>query len=408
MGTPPPAPGPLAGVKVVEYGRNISAPFCARTLADLGAEVIKVEPPQGDPARLHGPFPSDQPHLEKSGLFLFLNASKLGVTLDVTRPQGRDLLRGLLRHADVFVENHPSSKMDGLRLDFGSLKADNPRLLVTSITPFGRTGPYRSYKAHDINVSAAGGMSYGTGFPDREPLTTPLQQSSYFAGFAGALATAIALLARELTGRGQLIDISEAQASAVLLNGYHLPTYIYKGIPGRRWGNRMSLGLFPNCVLPAKDGYICIDTPQLAQYQRFLALLGEQPWSENPRYRNRRAMTEEYPEESEALIAPWFKERTKAQIFDLSRRNRIPCVPVKTMGESIDEPHLQERGYWQEVTHPEGGPLKYPGAPYRFSRSPWRLSRPAPLLGQHNRDVFCERLGLTEEELRRLEEEGVI
>ncbi len=382
-------PGPLAGVKVVEYGRNVSGPFCARTLSDLGADVVKVEPPAGDPARRHGPFPGDLPDPEKSGLFLFLNANKRGVTIDLAAPDGAKRLRDLIGQADVFIENYPVGEIDALGLDYDSLKADNPRLLVTSVTPFGRTGPYRDYKAYDLNISAAGGMSYGTGFPEREPLATPLLQSSFFAGFAAAVATTVALLARDQMGEGQLIDISESQVPAVLLNGYHLPTFIYRGIPGRRWGNRMSLGLFPNCVLPAKDGHICIDTPQLAQYQRFLALLGKQPWSEEPRYRNRRAMTEEYPEESEALIAPWFAERTKEDIFRLSMENRIPCVPVKTIGETVQDAHLAERGFWQSMEHPAAGPLTYPGPPYRFQRSPWQLRRPAPQLGQHNRETFA-------------------
>ena len=398
----------MTGTTVVEYGRQVSGPFCARSLADLGAEVIKVEPIRGDPSRFHGPFPKDVPHREKSALYLFLNANKRSVTLDVEHPDGVRLLKRLIGEADIFVENFPAGVIDELGLDYGSLSRRHERLIVTSVSPFGRTGPYRDYKATDINISAAGGMSYGTGFPDREPLATPLQQTSYLAGYAAALATAMALLSRDFTGRGQLVDVSEAQVPAVLLNGYHLPTFIYKGIPGRRWGNRMSLGLFPNCVLPAKDGHICIDTPQLAQYQRLLGLLGEQPWAEEPRYRNRRAMTEEYPEESEALIAPWFEERTKDEIFRLSRENRIPCVPVRTIGEAVNEPHLNQRGYWQTVDTPGAGPLTYPGAPYRFSASPWTLRRPPPRLGQHNFEVLAGLLGLSRGDLAGLEGDGVI
>ncbi len=401
-------PGPLDGIRVVEYGGDVSGPFCGRTLADLGADVVKVEPLDGDPARHHGPFPGDRPDGEHSGLYLFLNANKLGVTLDVTGACGRQVLKQLVAQADVFIDSYPSSSPTAPGLDYAALIDDNPGLIVTSLSPFGLTGPYRDYACYDINVSAAGGMSYGTGFPDREPLSLPLRQSSYLAGFAAALASAMALLSRGETGRGQVVEVSETEVSAVLLNGYHLPTYIYKGVPGRRWGNRMSLGLFPNCVLPASDGHICIDTPQLEQYQRFLQLLGEQPWSENPRYRNRRAMTEEYPEESEALIAPWFRERTKADIFELCRQNRVPCVPVKTIDEVISEPHLRQRGYWQERQQPGIGELTYPGPPYRFPRSPWRLARPAPRLGQHNQEVYCGRLGFSPGELTRLHQAGVV
>lgn len=400
--------GPLKGLTVIEYTRNVSGPFCGRSLADLGADVIKVEPPRGEPSRFYGPFPNDEPHREKSGLHLFLNANKYGITLDIEQQRGVELFHQLLAEADVLVENYPPSETDRLGISYSTLKDRYPGLIVTSITPFGQTGPYRNYKAYDINISAAGGMSYGTGIPDREPLTTPLQQSSHLGGYAAAVATMMALMARDMTGRGQLVDVSESQVLALLLNGYHLPTFLYKGIPGRRWGNRMSLGLFPNCVLPALDGFVCVDTPQLAQYQRLLDLMGDQPWTENPRYRNRRAMTEEYPEEAEALIAPWFGERTKDEIFQLSMQNRIPCVPVRTIKEVINEPHLLERGFWEQIEHPNAGHLTFPGAPYRFSDSPWTLRRPAPRLGEHNRKFLVEGVGLSESEYRKLEAEGIV
>ncbi len=385
-------PGPLAGVAVIEIADGVAGAFCSRTLADLGADTIKVEPPEGDPLRSHGPFPSDAPDPESGGLFRFLNANKRSVTIDVTMATGAALLDRLLKSADVVVVEGSVRRA----LDFGAIRTRRPPLVVTSVTPFGETGPYRNYAAYDINISAAGGLSFGTGFPDREPLTIPLQQNAYLGGFAAALAVVMALQARDRDGEGQLVDAAVADAPALLLNGYHLPTYIYKGIPGRRWGNRMSLGLFPNCVLPALDGHICIDAPQLAQYRRFLEVLGDQPWYSEPRYRNRRAMSEEYPEEAEALIAPWFAERTKEEIFETTRARRIPCVPVKTIGEAVADPHLGERDFWQTI----GGDL-YPGPPYRFSESPWRLDRRAPRLGEHNGEVLRDGLGLDLAGLRR-------
>ena len=228
-----------------------------------------------------------------------------------------------------------------------------------------------------------------------------MRQNAYLGGFAAALAVVMALQARDRDGEGQVVDAAVAEAPALLLNGYHLPTYIYKGIPGRRWGNRMSLGLFPNCVLPALDGHVCIDAPQLAQYRRFLEVLGDQPWYSEPRYRNRRAMSEEYPEEAEALIAPWFAERTKEDIFETTRARRIPCVPVKTIGEAVADPHLAERDFWRTIDgEGEDGAL-YPGPPYRFSGGAWRLDRRAPRLGEHNAEVLRDRLGLDLAGLRR-------
>jgi len=401
--------GPLHDIRVVEYGNFISGPFCARVLADLGSDVIKVEPSNGgDESRRHGPFPDDMPHPEKSGLFLYLNANKRGITLDVETATGRDILLALLKKTDIFVENQPPSAMQRLGLDYDSLKAEVPRLIVTSITPYGQTGPYRDYAGYDLTVNAAGGFSFGNGHPHREPLTTPAYQASYMAGLSAALASAIALLGRDLTGQGRLVDVAEAQVIAVLLTGYHLPTYIYRGVAGWRSGNRMRLGLFPNCVLPCKDGYVCIDCPQMEQYQRFLDLIGEPDWVQDPRYRNRRAMSDEYPEEAEALIAPWFMQHTKEEILKLCLERRIPCVPVRTIDEVAEDPHLQERGFFQEIDHPQAGDLKYPGAPYRFSDTPWRLIRPAPTLGQHNADILCGELGYPQGELVRLRRAGII
>ena len=341
-------------------------------------------------------------------MFLFLNANKRGVTLDLEVTTGRNILVKLLKSADIFVENQPSSVTRSLGLDYDSLKEINPQLVVTSITPFGQTGPYRDYKGYDLTVNAAGGISFGNGYPHREPLTTPAYQASYIVGLTAALASAIALMGRDLTGRGQLVDVSESQVVTVILNGYHLPTYIYRGVAGWRAGNRMSVGRFPNCVLPCKDGYICIDCPQLDQYQRFLALIGDPDWTQDPRYRDRRAMSEQYPEEAEALITPWFMDHTKDEIMELCMENRIPCVPVRTVDEVVENPHLRERQFFQELDHPRAGALKYAGAPYRFSQTPWRLLRPAPMLGQHNQEVLGDELGYSQEDLVQLSRVGII
>lgn len=401
--------GALNGVRVVEWGNFISAPFCGKVLAELGAEVIKVEPPHsGDDSRRHGPFPDNIPDPERSGLFLLANLNKRGVSLDVGTPSGREILGRLLESTDVFLENQPPSLTRDLGLEYAELSSRYPRLVVTSITPYGLTGPYRDYRGSDLTVSALGGLSFGTGFPDREPLNTPLYQASYLAGVGAAYASIVALLARDLTGRGQLVDVAEAQVVATLLSGYHLPTYIYRGIAGWRSGNRMRLGLFPNCVLPCKDGYVCIDAPQLEQYQRFLSLMGDQDWAQEPRYRNRRAMSDEYPEEAEALITPWFMQHTKEEILRLCLESRVPCVPVRNFDEVLSDPQLNSREYYQDIAHPEAGQLRYPGPPYRLSATPCRYVRPAPTLGQHNVEVFCGELGIDASTLPAMARSGMI
>ncbi len=401
--------GALQGVRVVEWGNFISAPFCGKVLAELGADVIKLEAPiSGDDSRRHGPYPGGVADQERSGLFLLANINKRGVSLDLGSQKGREVLNRLLEGADVFLLNQRPDVVQGLALDYESLRPRFPQLIATAITPYGLTGPYKDYRGCDLTVNALGGLSFGTGYPHREPLTTPLYQASYLAGVGAAFATVTALIARDFSGQGQSVDVAEAQVVSALLTGYHLPTYIYRGIAGSRAGNRMRLGLFPNCVLPCKDGYVCIDAPQLEQYQRFLALMGDQPWTENPRYRNRRAMSDEYPEEAEALITPWFMEHTKEEILDLCLEHRIPCVPVLTFDKVLSDPQFNARDYFQELVHPQAGSLRYPGPPYRFSATQCRYVRPAPGLGEHNEEVFCGELGIEAAEFQQMARIGVI
>tara|TARA_B100001013_G_scaffold171420_1_gene102819 strand:- start:2920 stop:4152 length:1233 start_codon:yes stop_codon:yes gene_type:complete len=402
-------PAALENIRVIEWGSSVSAPFCGRLLGDLGADVIKIEPPEfGDNSRLSGPYPDQTPDPEQSGLFLFANLNKRGITIDLNQAKGFKLFNQLLATADVFIENQPYEQIKETGIDYQFLNNEYPHLVVTSITPYGRTGPYSQYKGNNLTVSALGGLSYGTGFPGREPLQTPLHQASYFAGVGAAFATIVALLGKDFTGLGQHVDIAESQVMGTLLTGYHLPTYIYRGIPGFRSGNRMRLGLFPNCVLPCKDGYICIDAPQLEQYQRFLTLLNNPEWTQEPRYRDRRAMSDQYPEEAENLIAPWFMDHTKDEILQLCLENRIPCVPVLTFDEVLTNQQLNSREFFQEIDHGENKSFRYPGFPYRLSASPPKLVRSAPSLGQHTHEVLCDELGVTDSEYSALFKAGVI
>lgn len=397
------------GIKVVEWGSLVSAPYCAKLFAHLGAEVIKVEKPDvGDEARQHGPFPGDTPHLEKSGLFLFLNTNKLGITLNLDTEKGKDILKRLLKDADVFVENNPPQLMVELGLNYDTLTRINPRLIMASITPFGQTGPYRDYKAYELNCSAAGGVLVGVGYPDREPLDLPLSQGSYQAGIGAATAIMLALMARKKIGQGQYIDISEAEVWATLHVGVNVLTFMYRGVTGIRRGTHGGYFLYPNEILPCKDGYIALNCPQLAQWQRFLELMGNPEWAQNSRYRNRRAMHEEYPDEVNALLIPWLKEHTVEELFQLCIERRIPLVPIYRVNELVNHPHLKQRDFFVELDHPQAGRLKYPEGPCRFSETNWQIERPAPLLGEHNEIILGQRLGYSSQELAELAREGVI
>lgn len=399
----------LSWLKVVELGEFIAAPYCTKLMADMGAEVIKIEEPGlGDRARRHGPFLNDIPHPERSGLFLNMNTSKLGVTLNVQKATGKRILRQLLKEADVFVENNPSKKMKALGLDYKSLHKLNPGLIVTSITPFGQTGPYKDYRAYDINCCAAGGISIGIGSPDREPLTMPFSQCDHQAGVSAAAATYVALVARNATGEGQQVDISEAEVMAALHLGIDIYDYLEKGQKERRSGFRDAQTVYPSTTLQCKDGYVRLRAPQLAQWIRFLGIMGTPEWSKDPRYRNRHTMGMEYPQEVDDLLAPWLMAHTKAEIFEMCLKERVPLAPVNTIAETVNNPHLKARDFFVQVNREDTGRLTYPGAPYKFSATPWQISHPAPRLGEHNEKVYCERLGYSREDLVQLRRAGVI
>jgi crotonobetainyl-CoA:carnitine CoA-transferase CaiB-like acyl-CoA transferase len=402
--------GPLKGLKVLEWGENVSAPYCTKLLAGLGADVIKIEKPGvGDESRLHGPFPDDIPDREKSGLFHLLNANKLGVTLDVCSEQGRKIMLELVARADLLVENNSPSLLKEYGLDYASLEKVNPGLVMVSITPFGQTGPYSGYKGYDINVCALGGVSWAIGDPEREPLSLPLSLVHYQSGANAAAAAMAALLAREAMGRGQHVDISEADVLS-FYSGSNSLMYIFHGNEWRRAGHRApdSGGSYPYTILPCKDGYVCMIARSGQEWNRIVKMLGDPDWASEERYQDRQVMGREYPDEVDALILPWLKERSKEEIFHLCREHGVPFAPVRDIADVLNDENFQQRDFFVEIEGVFGKPVKFPGAPFKFSETPWELKSAAPALGQHNREIFCNGLGVTRNEYEQLESEGII
>jgi len=398
----------LSGLKVVEYGSFISAPYCSKLMADLGADVVKIEDPDGgDESRQYGPFAGDVPDPEKSGLFLYLNCNKLGVTLDIRTEAGRKLLKELLKDADVFVENSPPGTMAGLGLGYADLKELNPRLIATSITAFGQDGPYRDYKAYALNTAGIGGQSMRTGELYRPPVAPALSQSHYQSGAMGATATMGAIFARNKTGEGQHVDISEADVWATIHHGHGVHLGVFEGRKSIRAGHR-TISVYPWCILPCKDGYMCLIAIQGYQWKRFLEAMGSPEWMKEERFRDRISMALFHADEADALVTAWLIDHTKDEIFEICRRDQITFAPVRDIDEVAHAPHFVERGYFVDMAREDTGTLKYPGAPYQLSGTPWKLSRPAPMLGEHNEEVFCGRLGHTKAEIDKLKAAGAI
>ena len=393
----------LQGSRVVELGESVSAPYCAKLLADMGAEVIKVERPGvGDQAREYGPFPGDEPHPERSGLFLYLNANKQGVTLDLETPTGREILGDLLAQSQVFVHNLHPKEMDRLSVDYEHLSKHNEQLVMASITPFGLTGPYRNYKAYDINLAAAGGICEGLGSPDREPLTFGTSQVGYFAAMAAASSIVIALLA----GSGQHIDIAEVEAMAGIYNGPEALMAVYQWRMTRRTGHHALDFPYPNCILRCKDGYIFVGSPEGRQWKKFLEIMGDPEWAKEPRFRNRTTMNNEYADEVDGYVEEWLLKHTKAELLDLALEHRVPLAPVRNFDEVRNDESLADQ--FVAVDRSDTGPISFAGPPYKLPGQAVSPPRPAPFLGQHNADIYCERLGYSKEELVKLYQTGII
>ena len=395
----------LEGVRVLELSQHISGPYCTKMLAAFGAEVIKVEKPgEGDGARRTGPFLADKPPPERSGLFLYLNTGKKGITLNIESPAGLKVIKKLVKTIDVLVENFEPWIMPGLGLDYGTLNKTNPRLVMTSISNFGQSGPYRDYKATSIIEYALSGHLYITGEPDREPLQGPGPQPEYQGGLHGFFGTMLALYSREETGLGQWVDVSIMEAMA----GFHqftITNYTYGGEIKRRTGNRYAAQ--PQITIhPCKDGHVALSASTPLQREMLYSLAGMPELRDDPRFQTRDDIIVN-ADAFDALLLPWFKERTKDEIFHTCAEWRIPCTPVSSPEELLNDPHYKARDFWVEVDHPKAGRLTYPGAPFKMLETPWQAGR-APLLGEHNEEIYCGQLGYSEEDLVRLSQGGVI
>lgn len=396
----------LSGLRVLEIGSMISAPYCGKLLADAGARIIKLEiPVRGDPARRYGPWPDDIPHPERSGLFLYLNAGKEGVSTNLETPTGRSIMRRLARASDVVVHNIAPSEMDRLGLDYDDLAADNPDLVMASISPWGLSGPWRDHKAYDINLAAAGGISEGLGEADREPLTFGTPEVGYFAGMAAASSIVMALLARGAHG-GQHIDIAEAETMAGLYNGPEALMAVYQWRVTRRTGHHALDFPYPNCILRCKDGHIFVGSPEGRQWGRLLQIMGNPEWSQEQRLRNRTQMNNLYADEVDGYVEEWLADYTKAELLEIALENRIPLAPVRTYDEVRADPSLAD--LFVVIERDDTGPISYPGPPYRLSDADVQAPSPAPTLGQHNRPILCDELGYSPEELVKLYQTGII
>ena len=395
----------LAGLRVLECGEMVAASYATKLLADLGAEVVKIESPAGDPARRRGPFPGGEPHPERSGLYLYLNTNKRGISLDLGQPRGRALLERLAARADLLVHNWPPRVMDAAGLSYEALAAQNPRLIMTSITPYGLSGPRRDWEATDLTLWNAGGIAYLNGSPEAEelpPLAPFGRQAEYQGALNGAVASLGALFARLRTGRGQhiVVSIQESLAAILELTFEYWP---YMGLIASRLGRKP---IQPLDFLECQDGWIFICCVEEHQWQEFVRMIGSPEWAGLEIFADRLSRGANW-DALKLFLQEWASEQRVMEVYHAAQKRRIPFAPVSTMGDLLASDHLKARGFFAVLEPPGMAPVTVPGAPYKFSATPWALRRPAPRLGQHTAEVLGE-VGVGGEEIEALRAEGVV
>ena len=391
----------LSGVRVLDLTHYVAGPYCTKILADYGADVVKVERPSlGDRARDMGPFPDDKPHAESSGLFLYLNTNKKSITLNLKSLAGVGILKELVKQVDVVVENFSPRVMPGLGLDYETLKRINPSLVMVSISNFGQTGPYRDCRATDLTIWGLSGILYELGEPDREPLKMGSNVTEYVAGLYGALAALSALYYRDETGVGQRVDVSMLEAFHTMQPSMTL-VFSMAGFVRKRAGIH-----FPWGILACQDGYVGFYLPTQTHWESLCTLLDMPELRDKPEYETP-MMREERRDEVTAIIVSWLQGKRMEDVFHAAQELRLPLTLVPNAEQIFDMPQHKDRGYFVDIDHPVVGKLTYPGAPFKLGETPWQARR-APVLGEHNEEVYCRRLGYSEKQLAKLREEGVI
>ena len=412
----------LSPYRVLDLTTEIGQ-YAGRAFAEMGAEVIKVEPPQGDSVRRIGPFVRDEARPDRSLLWFVLNASKKGVTCDLTHPEGRDLFRRLVAQADLVLESYPPGYLEGLGLDYKQFRKEHKRLVWVSITGFGRDGPYRDYKWSDLVGLALGGLLYLWGEQGRPPTRARASQAYYHVSLGAALGGMLALYHARRTGAGQRVDASMQEVVTFTLAG---PGGVsgYWSLEKRnitRSGTGINLGaIISRTLYPCKDGHVAVSTlfgPHLPSLIELMKKDNAAEFLEEPKWRNvtrfaplpgQWQCSQEEADAAEGVLERWLQLYTQKEIMKMALEHELMIFSVLNVPDNLDSEQLKARNYFQQVKHPElNTSITYPGPPVVLSQTPWRVKGRAPLLGEHNTQVYGE-LGLSTDDLQALSATGAI
>ncbi|MFB3855176.1 MAG: CaiB/BaiF CoA transferase family protein [Vicinamibacterales bacterium] len=393
----------LVGIRVLDFSRVLAGPFCSMMLADLGADVIKIERPgTGDETRQWGP-PFVVPGL--SAYFASVNRNKRSVTLDLGQPAGTAVARELALHADVVIENFKPGVMDRLELGYDALKASNPRLVFCSISGFGPDGPYRERAGYDLVVSALGGLMWITGEADRAPVKVGVALTDVCTGLAAHGSICAALVARTRAGTGQRIDLSllETQVAALVNVA---SSFLVSGREAQRWGTAHET-IVPYQAFDAADGHLVVAVGNDSTWRKFCDAIGQQGLGRDPRFLTN-PLRVENREACIAAVAPLIRARPRGEWLAAFEKAGVPAAPINALEDVFRDPQVLHRGMVVEMAAPDGTSFKAVGLPVKFSGTPARIRRRPPLLGEHTEEVLAALLGYDEGRIRDLRASGVI
>jgi CoA:oxalate CoA-transferase len=393
---------PLAGITVVDFGQIFQGPYATLLLAKAGANVIKIEPPHGEPLRRRA-----QPGKSATLPFAMLNQNKRAVTLNLKHPRGRELLFDMVKRADVLLENFSPGTLDDLGVGYAVLKDINPRLIYATGTGFGISGPDRDNLAMDLTIQAASGIMSVTGAPDGPPMKAGPTLVDFMGGIHlyGAIMTA--LYDREKSGQGRLVEVA-MQETVYSSLAASFEYYHRTGNPPPRTGNRQAgLSSTPYNVYPCSDGYVAIHVVTEAHWTNLIKAMGREELGEDPRFKTN-ADRVAHMDETDEVVSEWTRTLGKMAVFARLKAGRVPCAPVRTAPEVMNDPHMHERGMLERVTHPELGEIVVPTNPLRLHGLPKAPLIPSPKVGQHNAEIYGDWLGLSATEIDALKAEGAI
>lgn len=420
MSEPAALPGAFAGLRILELADH-TGQFCGKLFGDLGADVVKIEPRGGEPCRRIGPFLDDVPHPERSLSFWFYNTSKRSITLDLETADGRVLFGRLADAADVVLETFQPGFLASLGLDHTALSRRNPRLVMCSLTPFGQTGPWRDYLSADLLHMAAGGFMASNGYDEADvPNAPPLAPGGGNAWHTGchfaAMAIIAALVHRSVTGEGQSIDASIHEACALTTEAA-IANWVYRGeVVRRQTGRHHAARPTPRTQFRAKDGnYVCalvggrLNPKYINELADLLDTNGMAGDLYDPKYQDPAVIAASTAHIIDNLVAGFIASLPAEEVYHRAQERGFTWGAVRAPEDVVADLHLRDRGFWKEVEHPElGRSFTYPGEAAIYHGSPWRISRRAPLIGEHNIEIFCGELGLSRGELTVLAENGVV